>query len=282
MRLSSYKHSSTDAIGVQTSNGLVDLALIDPNLPTDMTALLAHGLPADLQNRANDLADKAIKIDASDLLPVVPNPRKILCMGLNYADHAKEGNFPIPDFPIVFMRSATSLLGPNAPCELSDLSSQFDYEAELAVVIGKTSQNLTIESALDFIAGYSVFNDLSYRDFQLKGMQWTMGKNFDGSGPFGPALVTPDELPLGAEGLAVQCRLNGALVQDGNTTDMIFSVPQMLVDLSAVMTLEPGDVIITGTPAGVGMAHKPPLWLKKGDVVEVEIEGVGATSTLIL
>jgi len=160
-------------------------------------------------------------------------------------------------------------------------SERFDYEAELAVIIGKTARHLTADNALDCVAGYSCYNDGSVRDFQRKGTQWTLGKNFDKTGSFGPWLVTKDELPAGGDGLKIQARLNGQVLQDGNTADFLFSVSQVLVILSEVMTLEPGDVIITGTPAGVGYARKPPIFMKEGDVCEIEIEKIGILSNPI-
>ena len=216
-----------------------------------------------------------LSMNELQLLPVVPRPGKIICIGLNYRDHAIEGGNPIPDYPAVFMRGTTSLVAHGAPILRPPVSEKLDYEAELAVVIGRAATRVAAARALDHVAGYACFNDGSVRDYQRKSTQWTMGKNFDRTGGFGPELVTADELPAGARGLRITSRVNGETMQDGNTADMIFDVPTLIEILSAVMTLEPGDVIATGTPAGVGYARKPPLFLKPGDVCEVTIDGIG-------
>ena len=202
-------------------------------------------------------------------------PSKIICIGRNYVEHAKEGGGEVLDYPAVFFRGATSLVAPGDPMIRPLCSVAFDYEAELAVVIGRGARHIAEAQALAHVAGYTCFNDGSVRDYQRRTPQWTMGKNFDGSGPLGPWLATPDELPPGGKGLKVQTRLNGQLMQDGDTADMVFDVARLIAILSEVMTLEPGDVIATGTPSGVGFARKPPVWLKHGDVCEVEIEGIG-------
>jgi 2-keto-4-pentenoate hydratase/2-oxohepta-3-ene-1,7-dioic acid hydratase in catechol pathway len=173
------------------------------------------------------------------------------------------------------MRSATSLVAANQPIIAPAVSETLDYEAELAVIIGKECKNLTEDNALDAIAGYSCFNDGSVREFQRHTIQWTMGKNFDKTGPFGPIMVTPDELPEAATGLKIECRLNGQTVQSSTTDMMIFPVIETLVYITKAFTLEPGDLVIMGTPSGVGHARKPPLWMKDGDLVEIEIEGIG-------
>jgi 2-keto-4-pentenoate hydratase/2-oxohepta-3-ene-1,7-dioic acid hydratase in catechol pathway len=194
---------------------------------------------------------------------------------LNYTEHAAEGGFDRPSFPTVFTRCSTSLVGHGQPLLRPDCSVQFDYEAELAAIIGKRVRRVSKIEALDCVAGYSCFNDGSIRDYQFMTSQWTMGKNFDASGSFGPFFVSADELPPGAVGLRIQSRLNGRIVQDGNTSDMVFSVAETLSLLSSCCTLEPGDVVVMGTPGGVGFVRKPPLWMKEGDVIEVEIERIG-------
>ena len=215
------------------------------------------------------------------LLAPVPRPGKVICIGLNYRDHAAEGGNPIPDYPAVFLRGASSLLDPGAPMIFPEVSDQLDYEAELAVVIGKTATDVSADAALEHVAGYACFNDGSVRNYQRKSTQWTMGKNFDSTGGFGPDLVTPDELPPGAKGLSIVSRLNGQVMQNGSTGDMIFDTATLVSVLSQAMTLEPGDVIATGTPAGVGYARKPPVFMRPGDVVEVEIERIGVLSNPI-
>ena len=215
------------------------------------------------------------------MLPVVPNPGKIICIGLNYRDHAIEGGNPIPNYPAVFMRCRTSMVAHGQPILRPSVSDKLDFEAELAVVIGRSATRVSAGNALDHVAGYACFNDGSVRDYQRKSTQWTMGKNFDQTGGFGPQLVTADELPDGARGLGVTSRVNGAAMQDGNTSDMIFDVATLIEILSEAMTLEPGDVIATGTPAGVGYARTPPLFLKSGDVCEVTIGSIGTLSNPI-
>jgi 2-keto-4-pentenoate hydratase/2-oxohepta-3-ene-1,7-dioic acid hydratase in catechol pathway len=216
------------------------------------------------------------------MLPLIPNPGKIICMGLNYADHAKEGGNARPEYPSFFLRGNSSMVGHNQAIVRPKASTQLDYEAELAVIIGKQVRHLSAENALDCIAGYSCFNDGSIRNYQRKSSQWTIGKNFDATGPFGPCLVTPDELPPGAAGLRIQSRLNGKVMQDANTDVFLWNVVEALRIITECMTLEPGDVIITGTPAGVGYARTPPVWMAPGDICEIEVEGVGILSNPIV
>ncbi|WP_293883260.1 fumarylacetoacetate hydrolase family protein [Sphingomonas sp.] len=227
-------------------------------------------------------AADAVALSTVELLPPVPHPGKIICIGLNYRAHAIEGGNPIPDYPAVFLRVNTSLTAPEGNITYPECSDQLDYEAELAVVIGKTATSVSVADALDYVAGYSCFNDGSVRNYQRKSTQWTMGKNFDCTGGFGPALVTPDELPAGASGLRIVTRLNGSVMQDSDTADMIFDVASLIATLSEAMTLEPGDVIATGTPSGVGYARKPPVFMKPGDVCEIEIERIGVLTNTIV
>lgn len=215
------------------------------------------------------------------VLPPVPRPGKIVCIGLNYADHAREGGHPLPTYPAVFLRTATSITGHGQPLVCPPVSQQFDYEAELALVVGRRAHRVRAGDALSCVAGYTCFNDGSLRDYQRKSGQWTMGKNFDRSGALGPDLVTPDELPEGVGDLRITARLNGRTLQDGRTRDMIFSVPELIEIVSEVMTLEPGDVIATGTPAGVGFARTPPVFMAPGDVCEIEIEGIGVLRNVV-
>ena len=226
-------------------------------------------------------AGEEVALTDASLLAPVPRPGKIICIGLNYRAHAIEGGNPIPDYPAVFMRGATSLVGPGGEMTYPECSDKLDYEAELAVVIGKTASNVGADDALDYVAGYACFNDGSVRDYQRKSTQWTMGKNFDATGGFGPELVTPDELPVGASGLRIVARLNGEVMQDSNTGDMIFDVATLIATLSEAMTLEPGDVIATGTPSGVGYARKPAVFMRPGDRIEIEIEGIGTLANTV-
>jgi 2-keto-4-pentenoate hydratase/2-oxohepta-3-ene-1,7-dioic acid hydratase in catechol pathway len=208
-------------------------------------------------------------------LPPVQQPAKAFAIGLNYVDHAAESKFEVPKHPVVFQRYPSSWVAHGQPLVRPHVSTQFDYEAELVAVIGKGGRYIAKDKALDHVAGYSIFNDGSIRDYQLRTNQWTLGKNFDDSGSFGPEFVTADELPAGARGLRIQCRLNGQVLQDANTKDMVFDVATLVAACSEAMALQPGDIIITGTPSGVGMARKPQVWMKPGDTCEIEIERIG-------
>ena len=205
-------------------------------------------------------------------------PPKILCVGLNYDDHLQESGLKRPVYPEIFARFATSLIAHGEPIRRPPESSALDYEAELAVVIGRGGRRIQHDRALNHVAGYSLFNDATIRDFQLRTPQWTMGKNFDATGAFGPWLVTPDAVPPGAHGLRIRGRLNGRVLQDARTDQLIFGAQALIALISVAMTLEPGDVIITGTPGGVGAARKPPVFMQPGDLFEVEIEGMGVLS----
>ncbi|MBS0342698.1 MAG: fumarylacetoacetate hydrolase family protein [Proteobacteria bacterium] len=217
------------------------------------------------------------------MLPPIAHPPKILCVGLNYADHRAEARVrPAPAFPDFFVRFASTLVGHGGVLLKPRVSQEFDYEGELAVVIGKGGRAIRKEDALAHVAGYSIFNDASVRDYQFRASQWTWGKNFDATGAFGPELITPDELPRSVkEGLQIQTRINGQVVQSASTADLIFDLPQLIAMASEGMTLEPGDVIVTGTPSGVGMAREPQLFLQAGDMVEVRIEGIGVLRNFV-
>lgn len=221
------------------------------------------------------LQQSPVDVDAAQLLPPVGEPAKIICVGLNYTDHSAESGFEQPTYPTLFSRFNTSVIAHDAPMLYPVLSSTLDYEGELAVIIGKAGKCISRAMALDHVLGYSVFNDGSVREYQFKSPQWMMGKNFDGTGAFGPYMVTADELPPGARGLKLETRLNGQTVQSANTADMVFDVESLIVTISAAMTLEAGDVIVAGTPSGIGHAREPQLYMKPGDVCEVEIEGIG-------
>ncbi|WP_375381835.1 fumarylacetoacetate hydrolase family protein [uncultured Sphingomonas sp.] len=229
--------------------------------------------------RAHAAGDEIAVADVTLLAPV-PRPGKVICIGLNYRAHAEEGGNAIPDYPSVFLRGPTSLVGPGGAIILPACSDKLDYEAELGVVIGRTATNVRADP-LDYVAGYCCFNDGTLRDYQRKTSQWTAGKNFDGTGAFSAELVTPDELPAGASGLRIQARLNGEVMQDSDTADMIFDVATLITLMSEVMTLEPGDVIATGTPSGVGYARKPPVFMRDGDRIEIEIDRIGTASNPI-
>lgn len=261
MRIVTFSRNGTIQHGVKVG----DRVTVHP------TAASAPDLAMNLAARP---AGEDIALAEVTPLSPVPQPGKLICIGLNYRAHAAEGGFALPDYPAVFLRVTTSLTGPGEPIILPDCSHELDYEAELAVVIGKTATNVR-ENPLDYVAGYCCFNDGSIRNYQRKSSQWTMGKNFDRTGAFSTELVTPDELAPGAAGLRIVARLNGEIMQDSNTADMIFDVAALITTLSEAMTLEPGDVIATGTPSGVGYARTPPVFLREGDRIEVEIEGIG-------
>lgn len=253
-------------------------------LPGDMISLCAQGAAgfaaAAEMAAAVPVADRQ-PLGAVELLPVVPRPGKIICLGLNYADHATEGGNSKPEYPSFFMRGPSSLTAHGAPLKRPRASTKLDFEAELAVVIGKTSRHLTPANALEAVAGYSCFNDGTLRDYQRKTAQWTIGKNFDETGSFGPWLVPASRLPAGAAGLKIESRLNGTVMQSSNTAHMLFPVVETLCLITEAITLDPGDVIIMGTPAGVGYARTPPVWMKAGDTIEIEIEGIGILSNRI-
>ena len=287
MRLFSYLDKNNQkCVGVLKAAGsqeFVDLAATDATLPKSLLELIAT--PGAME-RAKKVSQSATAVTQSlkdvRFIPLIDRPSKIVCLGLNYADHAAEGGHARPEYPSFFMRGPSSMVGHLQPMIRPKASDKFDFEAELAFVVGKAGRHLTAENALDHIAGYSVFNDGSLRDYQRKSTQWTIGKNFDATGAFGPWLVTPDELPPGADGLRIQSRLNGQVMQDANTKSFLWGVVETLVLITECMTLEPGDVVITGTPAGVGYARKPPVFMKQGDTIEVEIEGVGLLSNPVV
>jgi len=280
MRLCTIQSGGKAVVGVKTGNGkLIDLSKQMPRGPKSVVEILAGGKKlqqAVLKACAKPKAGATVPEKSAKYLPPVPNPGKILCIGLNYRKHAEETGSKIPDYPLVFTRFNNTLVPHNGKLLRPSHSKQFDWEAELAVIIGKKCRNVPKAKALGVIAGYACFNDGSLRDWQRKsGGQFTLGKGFDGTGGFGPDIVTSDELPPGGSPLRIMTRVNGKTMQDSSTDDLIFDVPTLVHELSKVMTLDPGDVIITGTPSGVAMARKPPNWLKPGDVCEIEIEKIG-------
>jgi acylpyruvate hydrolase len=274
MRIVHFEKHGFSGIAVDEGSGWHGLTQRDSGFPGTLPELIAQG--ADLLRVGRSLGQSPpIDLNAVRLLPPVPVPPKILCVGLNYDDHLEESGLKRPAYPEIFARCATSLIAHQEPIRRPRESIELDYEAELAVVIGKPGRRIPQEQALDHVAGYSLFNDASVRDFQLRTPQWTMGKNFDGTGSFGPWLVTPDAVPPGARGLRIQGRLNGRVMQDSRTDLLIFGVAALIELISVAMSLERGDVIITGTPGGVGAARKPPVFMHPGDIFEVEIDGLG-------
>lgn len=280
MKLVGFELDNTPRLGFVQGDTVIDLQVVDPALPTDLAAVLACtngdlSFVADLARKASGSAHHPLAT-INYRLPVA-NPAKIICLGLNYMEHVKEGRYAdnVPKFPTYFLRVISSLTPHNAPMVRSKVSDTFDYEAELALVIGKRARHLTKENAYSVIAGWSCFNDGSIREWQKRTTQWDIGKNFDKTGGFGPAFVSVDEVPAGGKGLKIECRLNGQVMQSDNTDNMMFPVAETLVDLTKAVTLEPGDLIITGTPSGVGQSRTPPVFMRHGDVCEIEIEGVG-------
>jgi len=214
-------------------------------------------------------------LDDADLAPVVPFPSKIICLGLNYASHIKEMGHELPEYPTLFAKFPGTLIGAYDPIQLPRVSKEVDWEVELGVVIGRRARNVSVEEAPAAIAGYTVVNDVSVRDYQGHASQWLAGKMFERTTPVGPALVTLDELPGGGADLAVRCEVDGQVMQDSRTSDLLFSPTEIISYISDIITLEPGDLIATGTPGGVGAARTPPVWLRPGQVVRTVVEGVG-------
>jgi 2-keto-4-pentenoate hydratase/2-oxohepta-3-ene-1,7-dioic acid hydratase in catechol pathway len=272
MKLVSFKRAGRTSWGIAADGGVIEVGgRLNGRFPTLRSALEADAVRLIVQDTKG--AEVDLPWSAITLLPPVPDPDKIIGFGLNYREHVIESGQPIPQHPSVFLRLANTLVGHGAPLIVPRLSLQLDYEVELAIVIGKAGRHVPPADALDYVAGYSCFNDASVRDIQFT-HSFTVGKNFPATGGFGPWVVTPDEI-LDPGRLAVMTRVNGVEVQNGNTDDLIFDVPTMIAYVSSFTSLAPGDVIATGTPKGVGFARKPPLWLKPDDVVEVEVEGVG-------
>ena len=276
MRFAAYRQNGAQGLAAAEGDGpFRGYAATDGAYPGHLAGLVAAGAERLRDAGRALLAGPEIDLGAVELLPPLPAPPKIVCIGLNYADHSAESGFKVPDYPTVFGRFASSLVGHGAPIVRPRVSEQLDYEGEFVAVIGRGGRDIPKARALKHVIAYSLFNDASVRDYQFKAPQWTVGKNFDGTGAFGPWLATADALPPGCRGLRLQTRLNGEVVQSASTDDLVFDVAALVSVLSEAFTLEPGDLIVTGTPSGVGLARKPPLWMKPGDVCEVELEGLG-------
>ena len=287
MKIVGFEANNGLRLGVVEGDAVIDLQAVDASVPTDLGEFLRRS-NGDLKALA-DLAKKAPAAARRPLaglkfgLPVA-KPGKIICLGLNYLDHVKEGpqKDNIPKFQSIFFRVLTSLTPHLQPLMRPIKSIQLDYEAEMVVVIGKRAKHLTMDNATDCVAGYTCANEGSVREYQRHTTQWGMGKNFDRTGSIGPWMVTADELPRGGKGLKIESRLNGKTMQSSNTDLLMFPVAESLVYLTEGMTLEPGDILLTGTPSGVGHARKPePVWMKPGDTIEVEVEGIGVLSNPI-
>lgn len=252
----------------------VNLTELNPAVGSDLMGLI--GDPSIVAGLA-DMIATAPKVDVGSITPALPviNPGTIICLGLNYVDHIKEGGYDVPDYPALFMRGRKSIMAAGQPMVRPVVSEKLDYEVELMVIVGKGGRHIAEKDALDHVFAYTVLNDGSVRDYQRKTHQWTPGKNFDDTGAIGPFSVTPDELPEGAVGLKIESRVGDEILQSASTDDMMWSVAKTISLISVYTTLEPGDYIAMGTPPGVGHAKKPPRWLRPGEVVEAEIEGIG-------
>ncbi|WP_108124224.1 fumarylacetoacetate hydrolase family protein [Saccharospirillum mangrovi] len=275
MKLVSFERAGNAGWGVLENDGIRDASAIAPSIK----ALLRGAGLSSLQPLLTTLP----VINEADLnyLPVIPDAEKIYCIGINYARHIEETGMPKPDYPMIFTRYADTQVGHQQPLVRPKVSHRFDYEGELAVVIGKTARHVPAENALDYVAGYSCYNDASVRDWQMHTSQFTPGKNFPGSGAFGPALVTTDEIPDPSK-LHLSTILNGDIMQDTPVSDLVFDVAQLIEYISTFSQLNPGDVIVTGTPGGAGAFRKPRVWLQPGDDVVVKIDGVGELRNSVL
>ncbi|WP_447650582.1 fumarylacetoacetate hydrolase family protein [Pseudomonas abietaniphila] len=267
MRYVNFMHKGQPTLGVRTAEGVRVLG------NESLESLLKRGV--DLATYGENAQGPVIEIGEQDYLPLMQEPGKIVCVGLNYADHTKESPYAQPDYPTLFPRFNSSLTAHNKPLVRPRVSDTLDYEGEMAVVLKSGGRHISKEDALKHVAGYALFNEGSVREYQFKSPQWTVGKNFDDTGAFGPDLVTADELPSGGKGLLLETRVNGKVVQSANTDDMLFDVATVISTLSEAVTLSAGDVIVSGTPAGVGFGMNPKVYLKAGDVVEISIEGIG-------
>jgi 2-keto-4-pentenoate hydratase/2-oxohepta-3-ene-1,7-dioic acid hydratase in catechol pathway len=281
MRLLNFVKNDGTALGAHTEDRVVDLTAA--GVAASVDDLLRRG-PDGMARAASALAagKHAVPFAGLKLLPPVLAPAHAIAVGLNYIDHAAESPYKdAPTYPVLFHRFPSSWVAHGEPLLKPKVSDKFDYEAELAVIIGTPGRYIAKHKALDHVAGYSLFNDGSIRDYQFKSHQWMIGKNFHRSGSFGPELVTADELPPGASGLRIRARLNGTVMQDADTKDMIFDVATLISTISEILELKCGDVIISGTPAGVGFARKPPVFMKAGDTIEVEVDKIGVLTNRI-
>lgn len=285
MRFRPYSSHGKPHLAVEIdAHHAVDLAELDAKFPNELDDVIAAGpkLVADIAAKLKVYKGKGHTL--SSLQPRFPlaRPGNVYCLGLNYAEHAREGGHEVPSYPALFIRTRESLIAAGEPIIRPKQSERLDYEAELMIVVGKGGRRISEETALNHVFGYTLFNDVSVRDYQRKSTQWTPGKNFDRTGPVGPVVVTADALPKGAAGLRITSRLNGKTLQDDNTHNMIFPVATAIAAISEFATLKPGDLIATGTPQGVGHARKPPLWMRAGDTIEIEVAQVGVLSNKVV
>ena len=280
MRLMRFERAGQTSVGVMRGDNVFAIADLMATDVQTMQGVIEAGpeFLKTLQSSLDATSNEGFPLGSVKPLVPIEKPGKVVCLGLNYADHAKEGGHELPEYPSLFMRTATSLIAHEEPILRPRCSEKLDYEAELMIVVGQRCRHLDEGNALEPIFGYTIFNDGTIRVYQRKTAQWTAGKNFDGTGPTGPWIVTADELPPGAKGLRICSMLGDRILQDSNTSSMIFDVARTMCILTEIMTLEPGDLIATGTPEGVGHPRNPPLWLKPGDRISVEIEKIGRLS----
>ncbi len=273
MRLASFSVDGRTAYGAVLEGGLVDLTAVAGWPHPDLRSLLPVLTPQ-LRAQIEHIGAPTLPLSAVRWRPVVPNPSKIICVGLNYRDHVQETSRPIPMHPVLFPRFAASQIGHLQPLVRPRVSQQLDYEGELAVIIGRPGRHIGAERAFDHVGGYAIYNEASIRDWQRHTHQYTAGKNFAGTGAFGPWLVTADEIPDPRE-LTLTTRLNGEVMQHASVADLIFPIERLIAYVSTIIELEAGDVLVTGTPAGVGGTREPAVWMRPGDSVEVEISRIG-------
>lgn len=264
MRYVSYRYQGAPGVGLLEDDRVVPLAGIAEIGPTAGSDALSAATPQPRQT---------LPLEAVTLLPASPRPRRILCVGLNYHGHVTESRRDLPEYPVLFPKFASNLVGPHDPIVLPPESTQPDFEGELAVVVGRTGRRIAAADAMHHVLGYTVANDVTMRDFQYKTHQWLQGKAWDATTPLGPAIVTPDECDVNAAG--IRTTLNGDVMQEAAIADLMFDIPRLIAEISVFTTLEPGDVVLTGTPAGVGYRRDPQVFLRPGDVVSVEVDGVG-------
>lgn len=272
---------STPHVFLVNGKEAIDLTQQDASIGNDLVGLMGRD---NLAEHILKISDNTGNIPVSDITPALPvaNPGKIVCLGLNYIDHIKEGGYAVPEYPALFMRCLDSMMPAGAPMIRPTCSEQLDYEAELMLIVAKKGKHISEEDALDYVFAYTIFNDGSVRNYQRKTHQWTPGKNFDSTGPIGPISVTPDELPDGAVGLKIESRVGDEILQSANTSDMLWSVAKTIATISEYSTLNPGDMIAMGTPPGVGHARTPQRWLRPGETIEIEIEGIGICASPVV
>ncbi|MGG0251237.1 fumarylacetoacetate hydrolase family protein [Peribacillus frigoritolerans] len=286
MKIATFSVQTEQHIGLVKDDQIISLTALGPEeFPACMKKFIERG--SELRSRAEQLIEQRVNNDAIfklsevKILPPIAKPDKIICVGLNYFDHCKETGMEPPESPVIFSKYANAIAGHNDAIEIPINSTEVDFEAELAFVIGKEAKHVSEEEAIEYVFGYTIMNDISARDLQFQDGQWSRGKSADTFAPFGPVIVTKDEVG-DPHNLAISLELNGKIMQDSNTSNLIFTVPKIISFLSQSMTLMPGDLIATGTPPGVGMGRNPKIWLKNGDRMNVSIEKIGTLSNHII